>query len=63
VVLDVDVYAASGGKGNKLGILRAGSVVRFSGACPKDWCNVASEAVPTGQGWVYNGPDYRALKF
>jgi hypothetical protein len=59
--LDVDVYDAPGGNGKKLGVLRKGSVVSLLRPCEDSWCNVAGNAVPTGKGWVYSGPDYPSL--
>jgi hypothetical protein len=62
VVLDVDVYKAPG-QGNSIGVLRKGSDVLKIRCTGDNWCHVAGSAVPSGQGWVYNGPDYRSLQF
>jgi hypothetical protein len=59
--LDVDTYDAPGGNGKKLGVLRKDSVVSLLSPCQDNWCNVAGNAVPTGKGWVYSGPDYPSL--
>ena len=60
---DVDVYAAPGGNGNAIGTLNAGNSVTLLSACSDNWCNVQGAAVPTGKGWVYDGPDYDLLKY
>ena len=60
---DVDVYAAPGGNGNAIGTLNAGNSVTLLSACSDNWCNVQGAAVPTGKGWVYDGPDYDSLKY
>ncbi|MFO1173474.1 MAG: SH3 domain-containing protein [Hyphomicrobiaceae bacterium] len=61
VVKDVDVYDAPGGKGKRTGSLNAGTTVGFEG-CDGDWCHVTGGKVPNGDGYVYNGADYRSLK-
>jgi uncharacterized protein YkwD len=58
---DVDVYAAPGGSGQPIGVLRHGKKVNVL-SCADNWCNVSGKAVPTGKGWVYDGPDYDSLK-
>ncbi|MGB3020617.1 MAG: hypothetical protein WBB50_00655 [Methyloceanibacter sp.] len=63
VTKDVDVYDAAGGNGNQLGHLTAPNTVELAGACQDSWCNVQGAAVPTGNGWVYDGPDYDSLAF
>lgn len=62
VIKDVDVYDAPGGGGNKIGSLNSGTQVGFAG-CENDWCHVTGDGVPNGDGYVYNGADYRSLKF
>ncbi|MFO1173472.1 MAG: PAN domain-containing protein [Hyphomicrobiaceae bacterium] len=62
VVKDVDVYDAPGGNGNQTGSLNTGTQVGFAG-CENDWCHVTGDGVPNGDGYVYNGADYRSLKF
>ena len=63
VIQDVDVYDAPGGNGNQIGVLNAGGSVTLLGDCADSWCNVQGAAVPTGQGWVYDGADYDSLKY
>lgn len=59
VLSDVDVYDATGGNGAKTGTLVAGTQgVTLVEACANNWCHVNW---PAGNGWVYNGPDYRSL--
>ena len=60
---DVDVYAAPGGNGDSIGVLRAPNTVTLLGACSDNWCNVAGPAVPTGKGWVYDAADFDSLAF
>jgi hypothetical protein len=60
---DVDVFDAPGGNGNQIGVLNAPGTVTLLGDCVDNWCHVQGPAVPTGQGWVYSGPDYRSLKY
>lgn len=62
VVKDIDVYDAPGGNGNQTGALNTGTQVGFAG-CDGDWCHVTGGNVPNGDGYVYNGADYRSLKF
>ncbi|MFO1173473.1 MAG: hypothetical protein U1E49_21200 [Hyphomicrobiaceae bacterium] len=62
VVKDVDVYDAPGGGGNQTGSLNGGTQVGFAG-CDGDWCHITGGNVPNGDGYVYNGADYRSLKF
>jgi uncharacterized protein YkwD len=67
VIADVDVYAAPGGNGNPVGMLKAPATVSLLGACADHWCNIAGSDVPGGKGWVYNNPDdpndFQSLKF
>jgi hypothetical protein len=63
VVKSVDVYDAPGGDGQKTGKLRRGAKVSLIGDCADDWCHVAGARVPNGDGYVYNGDDYRSLNF
>ena len=63
VTKDVDVYDAQGGNGNKIGEIKTPNTVELAGACQDNWCNVRGAAVPTGNGWVYDGPDYDSLAF
>jgi len=46
-----------------LGMLTASNTVELAGACQDNWCKVRGAAVPTGTGWVYDGPDYDSLAF
>lgn len=62
VVKSVDVYDSPGGNGNQTGSLAKGARVGLAG-CDGDWCHVTGDAVPNGDGFVYNGADYRSLKF
>lgn len=57
----VEVFDAAGGNGNKTGELSAGDRVALAGACRDNWCNVLGPTVPNGNGWVYQGPDYKSL--
>jgi hypothetical protein len=60
VLLDVDVYNAPDGAGQKIALLRAGTPgVTLVEPCRNNWCHVNW---PAGQGWAYSGPDYRSLK-
>jgi hypothetical protein len=63
VIADVPVYAAPGGKGEPVGMLRAGTTVSVLGACPQSWCNVRGDDVPGRQGWVYDGANYNSLQY
>jgi hypothetical protein len=59
VKLDVDVYAASGGNGQPIAELGAGTAdVALVEACKNDWCHVRWG---DKEGWVYSGADYNAL--
>jgi hypothetical protein len=60
VALAVDLYAAPGGEGQPSGMLPAGTPdVTLIAPCADNWCHVRW---PTGDGWVYSGPDYPSLK-
>lgn len=63
VLLDVEVYDQPGGNGNVIGELKAGTQgVSLVQPCRADhWCHVRGN-VPTGNGWVWSGPGYQALK-
>lgn len=62
VKLDVQVFDAADGVGNLIGELGAGDkVVIAGGTCPRNWCHVQGPAVPNGDGYVYDGPDYDSL--
>jgi len=61
VIKDVEVYNAPGG--SKIGNLTAPNTVELAGACQDSWCHIRGAAVPTGNGWVYDGPDYDSLQF
>jgi hypothetical protein len=63
VIADVPVYAAPGGKGEPVGMLRAGTTVSVLGACSQSWCHVRGDDVPGGQGWVYDGANYNSLQY
>jgi hypothetical protein len=63
VVQSVDVYDTPGGEGQKIGKLRRGSKVSILGDCADSWCHVAGRRVPDGEGYVYNGDDYKSLEF
>lgn len=62
VVQGIDVYDAPGGNGNQTGSLNAGAKVKLLG-CEDNWCHVQGKMVPGGDGYVYNGDDYRSLEF
>jgi hypothetical protein len=62
VINDVEVYDAPNGQGNKIGELKAPNTVKLAEACQNNWCHVLGPAVPTGNGWVYDGPDYDSLQ-
>ena len=62
VVQSVDVYDAPGGNGGKTGFLKKGANVSLLG-CADNWCHVQGKRVPGGDGYVYNGDDYRSLDF
>lgn len=62
VIKDVDVYDAPDGKGKSTGFVKAGSKVRLIG-CDGNWCHVQGKRLPGGDGYVYNGDDFRSLKF
>ena len=55
---DVDVYAQPGGEGKPIGILKGGSKVLLTDKRPDQWCHVAGDPVPTGQGWVWCGQGF-----
>lgn len=68
VLLDVEVYDKPDGAGTKIGEL-AGSqgkkmtrVYALAEPCRDSWCHLNGKGVPTGNGWVYSGPDYESLK-
>ena len=63
VIRDVEVYDAPNGTGNKIGGLKAPNKVQLAAACQNNWCHVLGAAVPKGNGWVYDGPDYDLLQF
>ncbi len=63
VTQSVDVYDSPGGDGQKIGNLRKGAKVSRVSDCADDWCHIAGPRVPNGDGYVYNGDDYRSLKF
>jgi hypothetical protein len=58
VLQDDDVYAAPGGVGKPIGVLRAPNKVSLLEARPDQWCHVQGNAVPTGSGWVWCAPDF-----
>lgn len=62
VVQSIDVYDAPGGDGNQTGALEPGTTVNLVG-CEDNWCHIGGAQVPNGDGYVYNGPDYRSLRF
>jgi hypothetical protein len=55
---DVDVYAEPGGVGTPSGTLNAGSGVSLLETRPDQWCHVAGDTVPQGNGWVWCGKDF-----
>ena len=55
---DVDVYAQPGGKGKSIGTLKGGSRIMLTDQRPDQWCHVAGDPVPTGQGWVWCGKGF-----
>jgi hypothetical protein len=60
VVQSVDMYSKKYGEGRKTGILHQGTTgVTLLEPCDDNWCHVKFR---TGQGWVYNGDDYRSLE-
>jgi hypothetical protein len=59
VLLDVDVYNASGGNGPKTGTLAAGTQGVTLVERKDPWYHVKW---PAGNGWVYSGPGYQSLK-
>jgi hypothetical protein len=63
VALDVEVYDQPGGNGKVIGDLIAGTQgVFLAEPCRADhWCHVKGN-VPNGEGWVWSGPGYEALK-
>jgi hypothetical protein len=63
VLQSVDVYDSPGGNGQKTGNLRKGSQVSLIGECNDGWCHVGGRRVPNGDGYVYNGDDYKSLDF
>ncbi len=42
--------------------MNAGVQVKLLG-CEDNWCHVQGKKVPGGDGYVYNGEDYRSLEF
>lgn len=59
VVQSVDMYSEKYGEGEKTGILHQGTTgVTLVEPCDDNWCHVKFR---TGQGWVYNGDDYKSL--
>lgn len=62
VVQDADVYDSPGGNGQQTGFVKAGSKVKLLG-CENNWCHVQGKRVPQGEGYVYNGEDFRSLEF
>ncbi len=63
VVQATDVYDSAGGDGKTIGWLNVGATVTLVGTCDDNWCHVKGAAVPGGDGYVYSGPDYEALKY
>jgi hypothetical protein len=63
VAQEVEVYNQPGGNGQKTGDLGTGTKVSVLGDCVDSWCHVTGPRVPNGDGYVYNGDDYRSLKF
>ena len=67
VLLDVDVYDEPVPRHEEervkpKGVLRAGNKVTLLEARKDGWCRVQGNAVPSGGGWVFDGPTYNSLR-